>query len=223
MPDTFEPFAVRYMRALVAERDFGFSEQDAAAIVGNLGHESAGFRLMQEAHPRSGRGGLGAAQWTGTRRVAFERWLNGRPASDFDASLTFLCHELRTSENRAVARTKGASGLRAKVVAFELGFERAAADAKHYDSRLRYAQRALAAYRAADAQPDPALERIADIRRLQARLTELGLGRIVGRVDGDAGPLTHEAVRAFQLCRGGLAADGIAGPLTRAALGLADK
>lgn len=90
----------------------------------------------------------------------------------------------------------------------------------------RSAERAqfLAAGPAPDpAQPDPALERIADIRRLQARLTELGLGRIVGRVDGDAGPLTHEAVRAFQLCRGGLAADGIAGPLTRAALGLADK
>lgn len=223
MPDKFEPLAVRYMHALIGEPDFGFSEQDAAAIVGNLGHESAGFRLVQEVKPRGGRGGLGAAQWTGPRRVAFERWLNGRKPSDFDASLTFLCHELRTSEKRAVALTKRASGLRAKVVAFELGFERAAADAKHYDSRLRYAQRALAAYRADGGQapaptgPDPVLERVAAVKRIQAALNALGFELAV---DGDAGPSTTKAVRIFQACRGGLVVDGIPGPKTSAALGL---
>lgn len=222
MPDTFEVLAVRYMRALVAEKDFGFSEQDAAAVLGNAGHESAGFRLMQEVRPRAGRGGLGAFQWTGPRRVAFEAWCATHkcaPAS-FEAGYGFLVHELRTSEHRAVGLTKGATGLRAKVVAFELGFERAGV--KAYDSRLRYAQRALAAFRAAPAPgPDPVLERVAAIKRIQTALRALGFDLAA---DGDLGPATKAAVHAFQASYslnrpvGGLAIDGIPGPATTAAL-----
>jgi len=54
--------------------DFDLSDIQAAAIVGNLGHESNGFTAFQERHPRSGRGGWGWAQWTGPRRRAFEAY-----------------------------------------------------------------------------------------------------------------------------------------------------
>jgi peptidoglycan hydrolase-like protein with peptidoglycan-binding domain/DNA invertase Pin-like site-specific DNA recombinase len=55
----------------------------------------------------------------------------------------------------------------------------------------------------------------AQVRALQLHLRALGVRP--GPVDGRFGPLTESAVRKFQRARG-LAADGIAGPATRAAL-----
>jgi N-acetylmuramoyl-L-alanine amidase len=60
------------------------------------------------------------------------------------------------------------------------------------------------------------MDRGVPVRRLQTALNRHG-ARL--RVDGIFGQLTREAVIAFQRGRG-LAADGIAGPETRAALGL---
>jgi immune inhibitor A len=53
------------------------------------------------------------------------------------------------------------------------------------------------------------------VRRLQQSLINLGFNP--GPVDGDFGPKTDQAVRAYQASRG-LVADGIVGPLTWAAL-----
>ncbi len=57
------------------------------------------------------------------------------------------------------------------------------------------------------------------VRRLQDALIELGL--LDGEADGRFGPDTRAAVEAFQRERG-LPADGLAGPQTLRALGLAD-
>jgi putative chitinase len=57
-----------------------------------------------------------------------------------------------------------------------------------------------------------------NVKRLQSRLKKLGFNP--GAVDGDFGPATEAAVMAFQKS-GGLLADGIAGPRTQRALGLA--
>ncbi|MFA5242593.1 MAG: peptidoglycan-binding protein [Sulfuricella sp.] len=56
-----------------------------------------------------------------------------------------------------------------------------------------------------------------EVKLLQSRLAELGFPP--GKIDGDFGPGTEAAVRAFQHSRM-LLADGIAGPRTLAALGL---
>lgn len=63
--------------------------------------------------------------------------------------------------------------------------------------------------------PGPPEERFERVKALQRQLTWLGL--YPGDVDGRYGPLTTEAVRAFQQVRG-LPADGIANGATLAAL-----
>jgi putative chitinase len=58
------------------------------------------------------------------------------------------------------------------------------------------------------------------VKKLQKKLKALGFNP--GRIDGAYGPTTKAAVRAFQR-NSGLPADGIAGPRTLAALGLASS
>jgi hypothetical protein len=148
---TFVATAPTYMAKLMA--DFGFSLEDAAAIMGNLGHESNGFTAFQEINPTSGRGGWGWAQWTGPRRVAFEEYVkrnNLDPKSD-KANYAHLFNELKGPEKAAVAKTKAADGLYNKVVAFEKAFERAGV--KAYNSRMQWAERAMDAYESASIPP----------------------------------------------------------------------
>lgn len=57
-----------------------------------------------------------------------------------------------------------------------------------------------------------------DVKRLQSRLAKLGFPP--GKIDGDFGPATETAVRNFQHSKM-LLPDGVAGPRTLAALGLA--
>lgn len=147
---TFDEKAPWIMARLM--REFGLTKEDAAAVVGNLGHESGGFRLLQEIKPTvaGSRGGYGWAQWTGPRRRAFEAWcqIKGLKPSSDEANYGYLVVELRGSEGSAIPAVKAAKGLRAKVEAFERNFERAGV--KHYDSREKYALRALSAYEAAN-------------------------------------------------------------------------
>jgi hypothetical protein len=134
------------MRSLMA--DFTLDVESAAAVLGNLGHESGGFRFLQEKKPLvpGSAGGYGWAQWTGPRRRSYEAYCKRTgldPAGD-KANYGFLFVELSGSEKSAIVAVKAAKGLRAKVIAFESHFERAGV--KHYDSRLVWAQRALDAY-----------------------------------------------------------------------------
>ncbi|WP_187275091.1 phage tail tip lysozyme, partial [Methylobacterium sp. WL120] len=124
--------------------DFNLTKEQAAGIVGNLGHESAGFTAYQEANPRGGgRGGAGWAQWTGPRRRQFEAWAAAKgldPKSDA-ASYGFLKHELNTTESGALAAVRKQSSVQGATVAFENGFERAGV--KNWGSRMKYANQAF--------------------------------------------------------------------------------
>jgi hypothetical protein len=137
-------------------RDFGFVYIDnAAAIVGNLGHESAGFTAMQEAKPTvpSSRGGYGWPMWTGPRRRGFEAYCKraGRdPASD-QANYGFLFSELKWPYRAALGKLQAAKGLANKVKAFELAYEQAGV--KHYASRNQWASIALEAWHAVFENP----------------------------------------------------------------------
>jgi hypothetical protein len=64
----FQSKAPRIMHDPV--RDLSLTTVQAAGILGNIGHECAGFTLLQEQKPiRGGRGGWGWCQWTGPRRT----------------------------------------------------------------------------------------------------------------------------------------------------------
>lgn len=65
MTDVFARKAPWIMALLM--RDFPLGLEDAAAILGNLGHESGGLVQLQELKPvvAGSRGGYGWAQWTG--------------------------------------------------------------------------------------------------------------------------------------------------------------
>lgn len=153
----FTDKAPKIMKDLM--REFLCSKEDAAAVVGNLGHESMGFTKLQEMKPivPGSRGGYGWAQWTGPRRKAFEAWCKKQGLEQWsdEANYGFLVHELRTTE-KAMPAVMAAKGLLAKVKAFELGFERAHPNYKHYESRLTYAEKALDAFDAAFPSPLPA-------------------------------------------------------------------
>lgn len=128
--------------------DFPFTADDAAALVGNLGHESLGFTKLQEMKPtiKGSRGGWGWAQWTGPRRRAFEAYCKRNkldPAGD-KANYAWLFLELMSTEKAAVGKIKAVQGLFAKVRAAELGFFRAGV--KHYDQREGWALKARDAY-----------------------------------------------------------------------------
>lgn len=131
--------------------------EDAAAAFGNAGHESLGFTKLQEIKPTvaGSRGGYGWFQWTGPRRRAFEAYCKDEgldPASP-TANVSFLAHELETSERATVARVGSAVGLEAKTKAFEMSFERPGVP--HTAKRLAWARIALDAYN--EAHPSTAV------------------------------------------------------------------
>lgn len=128
--------------------DFPITPLDAAAILGNLGHESGGLTILQEINPvvKGSRGGYGWPQWTGARRRAYEAYCKRTkkdPASD-EANYAYLFLELKGvegSEKAAIGKTVAAKDLDAKVIAFEKAFLRAGV--KHYPSRQNWARIAL--------------------------------------------------------------------------------
>jgi len=138
-------------------REFKLTDWQAAAVAGNAGVESSGFEIMQERRPVApgSRGGLGWFQWTGPRRVQFESWTRARdidPAS-YEANVGFLIHEMRRGEARAVQALRAARNLEEATVAFERAYERAGVQA--HPQRIRWANKALTAFRAKGANPKP--------------------------------------------------------------------
>lgn len=145
-----DPFAARCARLGPAlMKDLGLTAVQAAGLLGNLGHETGGFRHLQEvspALPRS-RGGWGIAQWTGPRRTAMEAWCRANgldPASDA-ANDGYLREELTTSEVAALAALKRAATLEEATEVACRRFERPGIVA--LPDRLVWARRALAAIR----------------------------------------------------------------------------
>lgn len=154
---TFRAKAPLAMRRLMREFP-SITRDDAAAILGNAGHESGGLLILQEKEPTvaGSRGGYGWFQWTGPRRRRFEAWCINqglRPSSDA-ANVGFLIYELRTTEGSALGALARAKTLEGKVEAFERAFERAGV--KHYPARQRWARIAVEAFDASgDANPKP--------------------------------------------------------------------
>jgi hypothetical protein len=124
-------------------KKYGLTREQAAGVVGNLGHESAGFTAYHEGGQASAKGGVGWAQWTGPRRRAFESWTkahNLNPTSD-EASWRYLT-EGDPETARAILAVKGQTTRKGAVRAWEQSFERAGV--KNYASRDKFADTAFA-------------------------------------------------------------------------------
>lgn len=131
--------------------DFGLTLDQACGILGNVGHECAGFRTLQEIKPivPGSRGGWGICQWTGPRRRAFEAWCveNGFDNLSADeANYGFLKHELETTEKRALQHLMGTGSLADATRSFMDKFERPGIE--HFDARLNWAREAKTAFQA---------------------------------------------------------------------------
>ncbi|MFO0994114.1 MAG: phage tail tip lysozyme [Hyphomicrobiales bacterium] len=130
-------------------REFGLTINQAAGILGNIGHECNGFHQMQEGAPiGGGRGGYGWCQWTGPRRIKYENYARQRGLSvDSDkANFGYLVWELQNDERGGITAVKQTDNLKQAVRLFERNFERANPKYKHYESRDAWATVAVEAY-----------------------------------------------------------------------------
>jgi hypothetical protein len=140
----FDDLAPTLMGKLMT--DFELTDIQAAGILGNLGHESAGFTAFHEFGQPEGQGGYGWAQWTGPRRRDFFAWCDeqGLDRESDAASEGFLWHELKNSERATIPALRTATSLTDAVRIFQEKFERAGII--HYAGRQEWAERALAAF-----------------------------------------------------------------------------
>lgn len=136
-------------------KDFNLDADSAIAIVGNGGHESGGFKSLQEKKPvvPGSRGGYGIMQWTGPRRREYEAYCkrNGLDPSDMTANYKFLFVELSGPEGRVLPKLRSAKSLEDKVRIFSEGFLRPGIP--HMESRQVWAKRLKAAWEAEKPTP----------------------------------------------------------------------
>jgi hypothetical protein len=146
MATAFQNLVPRIMGDLIL--DFGLTPIQAAGIIGNLAHESAGFTATQEKNPvGGGRGGLGWAQWTGPRRRAYEAWFTkrGLKADSYAANYGYLKEELSGTApgfnySHALTQLKKTTTIQAATETFEAFYEQAGV--KAMASRVKWAQQA---------------------------------------------------------------------------------
>lgn len=154
MATAFDNLAGRMVADLM--RDLDLTAEQAAGIVGNGGAES-GLLAINEKNPTvaGSRGGYGYFQWTGPRRRAFEAWAKeqGLALDSYEANYGFLVHELKTCEKDALRRLRLTKTAKAAAETFEAAYERAGV--KAWSTRARFAERALALYRASLPPPAP--------------------------------------------------------------------
>jgi hypothetical protein len=149
MIDKFAVFAGKApdLMGYLIER-YGLADFQAAGIAGNLGHESNGFTELHELSQPENRGGYGWCQWTGPRRADFVHFCTIKELdwkSD-KANVAYLLHDLDHEYKSSVAAVAKTKTLADATTAFERNYERAGVVAM--DSRIHWAQRALAAYKA---------------------------------------------------------------------------
>lgn len=145
----FEQKAVKYCPRL--EKDLQIKDYQAFGIFGNLGGETGGFKLLQEAKPLvpGSRGGYGWMQWTGPRRRKYEAWCkknNLDPAAD-ETNYRYLVLETTTDEKASLVHLRETKTRDEAVHSFMSKNLRPGIP--HYQGRLNWAKRAEAAVRAA--------------------------------------------------------------------------
>ena len=132
----------------------GCSDFAAAAIMGNIGHESGGFK--PDAVERGNNGeGFGLCQWSYNRKTALMAYANqmGKPATSLEVQLNYLWQELTSTESTWISMCnksygsvdgflKSTSDLGAMTDFYCDAFERPKASTANKPARRKYAQEA---------------------------------------------------------------------------------
>ena len=124
----------------------GFSPIHAAGIAGNFAYESGPKGRIdygvQELRPTAGRGGYGAAQWTGPRRVALEQFAKreGLPLNERETQMKYFDRERSGSEKAAFDRLQKAGDVNSATKSFMQNYERPRASTANLAARQQLAQ-----------------------------------------------------------------------------------
>lgn len=96
----------------------GLTSAQSAALVGNADYETGTFKFQQEIgdeeYLKGGRGGYGLFQFTGPRRIDFEKFVkeNNLPLDDYKSGVEFAIYEFtKGGEKKQLARLKNAESV----------------------------------------------------------------------------------------------------------------
>ena len=177
MGTTFVEKAPVIMQHLL--RDFPqLKDFHAAGVLGNIGRETGGFRLMQEVRPKKGRGGLGWLQWTGDRRKKFEAFcVPPIPGTETnEGNYAFMRHEMKGDERPAFDAFAATTNLASATAIFMSRYERPGVPA--LEERQDWARKALDAFRSAPAAGAGAAE-VADGSVVDKLRAQIKAGKII--------------------------------------------
>lgn len=122
--------------------DLGLNSVQAAGLIGNLAHESA---ELKPHIPGDGGSAHGWAQWNGPRKRDMLKWTkaNGYDPNSDDGNYAYLIHDLQENYPKALEHLKKAKTVEeaTKIIQNEYEFP----GVPVYESRLKYARKALAA------------------------------------------------------------------------------
>ncbi|MGO4339862.1 phage tail tip lysozyme [Labrys sp. KB_33_2] len=190
----------------------GYSREQAAGIVGNLVHESAGLAPSSR-NPGDGSDGsdsVGIAQWNGTRAKSLKAFAadRGKDWRDLSVQLAFVDHELNTDYAGVKARLRAANTADEAAGVFVTDYERPAgsqggAAASHgWDNRRNQARRLAAGdYKPGEVEekaPDSVVTSLAPDQRdglVAYARSQRSQGQAV--TQGDLEPRIQDATRAL--------------------------
>ncbi len=122
------------------EADFALPPESAAAIAGNLAHESGNFRMLKEINGSC----YGYSQWCGARKSAFRSFAKTRGGQQtYEANYGFLAHELKTQYPSMVDRLRNTKDVNAAARIFMREFLRPAPRTANLARRVSFAKRFL--------------------------------------------------------------------------------
>lgn len=135
----------RLMADLQAHLDL--KDFQAAGITGDLARETGNFRYLQELKPvvKNSKGGIGYAQWTGVRRVAFEEWASeDADLTSYEVNYGYLLEELRGDYAPVLERVRKTESLEEAATVFMTGYLRPMREHRNLDERIAYGEAYLA-------------------------------------------------------------------------------
>lgn len=138
----FEDTVRKYHERL--KKDFQINDVQACGIWGNLGHETGGFKHLQELNPtvKGSKGGYGWMQWTGPRRKKYEAWCKkqGKNPADDETNYLYLVQETLSDEWKSIQQVRKTTTLKAATETFMLLNLRPGV--RHLESRVKWAEKA---------------------------------------------------------------------------------